>query len=105
LLALLLATALVGVESEWLVKSIHALGEHMGLSQLFMGVVVIAIVGNAAEHASAVWMAWKNRMDLSLEIAVESSLQVSMFVAPVLFALSLMVGHPMPLNFTWPELA
>lgn len=102
--ALLVATVLVGVESEWLVKSIQTMGKHLGLSQLFMGVVVIAIVGNAAEHASAVWMAWKNRMDLSLEIAIGSSLQVAMFVAPVLFVVSLVVGHPMALLFSWSEL-
>jgi Ca2+:H+ antiporter len=102
---LLATTALVSVESEWLVDSIKIAGASLGWSNLFMGVVVIAIIGNAAEHASAVLMAWKNRMDLSLEIAVGSSLQVAMFVAPVLFALSLVVGHPMPLNFTWPELA
>lgn len=103
-LLLFVSTVFVGIESEWLVKSISAIGKNMGLGELFMGVVVIAIVGNAAEHASAVWMAWKNRMDLSLEIAIGSSLQVAMFVAPVLFLVSLLVGHPMSLVFSWPEL-
>lgn len=103
-ISLLVATVLVGVVSEWLVGTLQVIGHRFGLSQTFMGVVVIAIVGNAAEHASAVLMAWKNRMDLSLEIAIGSSMQVAMFVAPVLFFASLAVGHPMALMFTGPEL-
>ncbi len=99
------ATVLVGIESEWLVDSVKQFGHTLGWSEVFLGVIVIAIVGNAAEHASAVWMAWRNHMELSLEIAVGSSLQVAMFVAPILFATSLLVGHPMPLLFSWPELA
>lgn len=102
---LLITTILVGIESEWLVDSIKVVGKQFGWSEVFIGVVVVAIVGNAAEHASAVWMAWKNRMDLSLEIAVGSSLQISMFVAPVLFFTSVLFGHAMPLLFSWPELA
>lgn len=105
ILLLFASTVFVGIESEWLVKSISVIGRNLGLGELFMGVIVIAIVGNAAEHASAVWMAWKNRMDLSLEIAIGSSLQVAMFVAPVLFVVSLLVGHPMSLVFSLPELA
>jgi Ca2+:H+ antiporter len=102
---LLVTTIVVGLESEWLVDSMRELGTSLGWSEVFLGVVVVAVIGNAAEHASAVWMAWKNRMDLSLEIAVGSSLQVAMFVAPVLFFASLLLGHPMPLLFSWPELA
>ena len=102
---LLLTTAIVSVESEWLVGSIEKVGHLLGWSDLFLGVIVVAVVGNAAEHASAVLMAWKNRMDLSLEIAVGSSLQVAMFVAPVLFFVSLLFAHPMPLLFSRPELA
>lgn len=102
---LLAITVVVSFESEWLVGSLQHVGQQLGWSQIFMGVVVVAVVGNAAEHASAVLMAWKNRMDLSLEIAVGSSLQVAMFVAPVLFAVSLLTGHAMPLLFSWPELA
>ncbi|RIV29202.1 calcium/proton exchanger [Alicyclobacillaceae bacterium I2511] len=104
-LRLSVATVLVGIESEWLVGSINEFGHVLGWSEMFLGVIVIAIVGNAAEHASAVWMAWRNHMELSLEIAVGSSLQVAMFVAPILFATSLLVHHPMPLLFTGPELA
>jgi Ca2+:H+ antiporter len=102
---LLVTTVLVGLESEWLVDSMKSLATTFGWSEVFMGVVVVAVIGNVAEHASAVWMAWKNRMDLSLEIAVGSSLQVAMFVAPILFFASLFIGNPMPLLFSWPELA
>lgn len=104
-LVLLTTTIIVGFESEWLVGSLKSLGQSWGWSEIFMGVVIVAVVGNAAEHASAVLMAWKNRMDLSVEIAVGSSLQVAMFVAPVLFAVSIFLGDPMPLLFSWPELA
>ncbi|MCL6637885.1 MAG: calcium/proton exchanger [Alicyclobacillus sp.] len=104
--AVLVATTVcVGVVSEWLVSSLEHLAHSLGWSEVFMGVIVVAIVGNAAEHASAVWMAVKNRMDLSLEIAVGSTLQVAMFVAPLLFVASLLLGRPMPLLFSWPELA
>jgi len=102
---LLAATLLVGIESEWLVGRVRQVGAVLGWSDVFMGVIVVAIIGNAAEHASAVWMAWKNRMDLSLEIAVGSTLQIAMFVAPLLVIASLFMGHPMPLVFSWPELA
>jgi len=97
-------TVLVSIASEWLVTSVKYAGQDLHWSELFMGVVVVAIVGNAAEHVSAVMMAWKNRMDLTMEIAVGSSLQVAMFVAPILFLVGFAVGHPMPLSFSWPEL-
>lgn len=102
---LCIATVLVGIESDWLVAGVKQVGHSLGWSEMFIGVIVVAIVGNAAEHASAVWMAWKDRMDLSLEIAVGSTLQVAMFIAPVLFFVSVLTGHLMPLLFTWPELA
>ncbi|MFV1995481.1 MAG: cation transporter, partial [Verrucomicrobiales bacterium] len=70
----------------------------------FVGVIVIAIIGNAAEHSTAVLMACKNRMDLSLGIAIGSSIQVALFVAPVLVLLSHFIGPaPMDLVFTLPE--
>ncbi|MCL6453695.1 MAG: calcium/proton exchanger [Alicyclobacillus sp.] len=101
---LAVTTVLVSFESEWLVGSLDAVARQLGWSEVFMGVIIVAIVGNAAEHASAVWMAWKNRMDLSLEIAVGSTLQVAMFVAPVLLLAAMLMGQPMNLLFTWPEL-
>jgi Ca2+:H+ antiporter len=102
---LVLATILVSLESDWLVESVKHIATQLGWSEAFIGIVVVAVVGNAAEHASAVWMAWKDRMDLSLEIAIGSSLQVAMFIAPILFFTSLFLGNPMPLLFSWPELA
>ncbi len=102
---LLFSTVLVSLESDWLVESVRDIATRLGWSEAFIGIVVVAIVGNAAEHASAVWMAWKDRMDLSLEIAIGSSLQVAMFIAPILFFVSLSFKNPMPLLFSWPELA
>lgn len=103
-LLLLVATLLVSIESDWLVGDVRFIASGLGWSEIFIGVVVVAIIGNAAEHASAVWMAWKNRMDLSLEIAVGSTLQVAMFIAPVLFFVGLLMGHPFQLVFSLPEL-
>nr|WP_262927006.1 calcium/proton exchanger [Alicyclobacillus suci] len=103
-IVLLISTVLVSIESDWLVENVKSIAAGLGWSEVFIGVVVVAIIGNAAEHASAVWMAWKNRMDLSLEIAVGSTLQVAMFIAPVLFFVSLMMGNPFELVFSWPEL-
>lgn len=102
---LVLSTLFVSIESDWLVESVKHIASQLGWSEAFIGIVVVAVVGNAAEHASAVWMAWKDRMDISLEIAIGSSLQVAMFIAPVLFFVSLFLGNPMPLLFSWPELA
>jgi len=97
------STVLVSLESDWLVGSVRSIAAQLGWSEVFIGVVVVAIIGNAAEHASAVWMAWKNRMDLSLEIAVGSTLQVAMFIAPVLFFIGALMGVPFTFAFTWPE--
>jgi Ca2+:H+ antiporter len=105
IVVLCLATLVVGYESELLVHTIEHVSKSFGWSQTFIGVIVVAIIGNAAEHSSAVFMAWKNRMDISLEIAVGSSLQIAMFVTPVLVFLSFAVGHPMSFVFAWPEIA
>ncbi len=102
---LVLSTVFVSIESDWLVEGVRHIAQVLGWNEAFIGIVVVAVVGNAAEHTSAVWMAWKDRMDLSLEIAIGSSLQVAMFIAPILFFASLFIGHPMPLLFSWPELA
>ena len=94
------ATILVAWMSEILVGSIQPAADYLGLSSGFVGVFVVAILGNAAEHATAVTVAIKNRMDLSLAIAIGSSVQVALFVAPVLVLLSLAIGpHPMDLAF------
>ncbi len=103
--ALAIATALVAWLSEFLVGSIEAARRTLGLPEIFVGVVVIAFVGNAAEHSTAVWSAWKNKMDLSLGIATGSSLQMALFVTPVLVLASYGFGTPMNLEFSLPEIA
>ncbi|MFC5603458.1 calcium/proton exchanger [Sporosarcina koreensis] len=104
IIILLLSTIAVAYVSEQLVHTFETLGEKFGWSELFIGVIIVAIVGNAAEHFSAITMAMKNRMDVAVEIAVGSTLQVAMFVAPILVLLSLMMPQSMPLVFTIPEL-
>jgi Ca2+:H+ antiporter len=101
---LLISTALVALLSEFLVGSIENVRSSLGLTEVFIGVIVVAIIGNAAEHSTAVTMAMKNKMDLSVGIAVGSSLQIALFVAPVLVFLSYAFGRPMDLEFTMPEI-
>jgi len=100
---LLIATALVALLSEFLVGTIENVRDSVGLTEVFVGVIVVAIVGNAAEHSTAILMAMKNKMDLSVGIAIGSSLQIALFVAPVLIFLSYLFGRPMDLEFTVPE--
>ena len=85
-----------------MVTSIKPTASEFGLSDAFVGVFVVAIVGNAAEHATAVSAAWKDRMDLSLSIAIGSSVQVALFVAPVLVLTSLFLG-PAPMDLAFPS--
>jgi Ca2+:H+ antiporter len=104
---LLLAVAgfAVGGMSEILVHSIEDASKAIGLSTFFIGAVVVAIVGNAAEHWVAVLVAYKNKMDLAVNIAIGSSAQVALFVAPLLVLLSFVFGpHPMPLVFNGYEI-
>lgn len=96
---LLVVTLAVAVESELLVGSLEAATESLGLSPLFTGVILLPIIGNAAEHATAVTVALKNKMDLSVSVAVGSSLQIALFVAPVLVIAGWVIGQPMDLNF------
>lgn len=104
ILVLLIATLAVAYISENLVHTFEYIAESFGWSELFIGVIIVAIVGNAAEHASAIVMAYKNKMDIAVEIAIGSTLQIAMFVAPVLVLLSLFFEQTMPLVFTMPEL-
>ncbi len=104
LLILAASTVAVAYVSERLVHTFEEVGDAFGWSELFIGVIIVAIVGNAAEHASAVIMAYKNKMDIAVEIAVGSTLQVAMFVAPVLVLISLFFEKSMSLVFTLPEL-
>jgi Ca2+:H+ antiporter len=104
-IALAVAGVLVGVMSEVLVGSITETSEAIGLSQFFIGVIVVAIVGNAAEHWVAVLVAMKDKMDLAVNIAVGSSAQVALFVAPVLVIASFFIGpYPLALVFNGFEL-
>jgi Ca2+:H+ antiporter len=104
LLILGAATGLVAWMSEILVGSVEATAHALGMTDVFIGVVVVAIIGNAAEHSTAVMMAVRNRMDLAMGIAIGSSVQIALFVAPVLVLLSPLLGpRPMDLVFTLPE--
>lgn len=102
LLILAGATAAIAWVSEILVGAIEPTAHEFGLSSVFVGVFVVAILGNAAEHASAITAAMKNHMDLSLAIAIGSSVQVALFVAPVLVLASLWVG-PAPMDLVFPS--
>jgi Ca2+:H+ antiporter len=105
LISLAVAGVLVGIMSEVLVGSIEEASKDIGISQFFVGIFVVAIVGNAAEHWVAVLVATKDKMDLSVNIAIGSSAQIALFVAPVLVLLSFVVGpEPMPLVFNGYEL-
>src|SRR3954453_4952426 len=102
---LAIAGAFVGVMSEILVGSIEEASKQIGLSEFFVGVFIVAIVGNAAEHYVAVVVAHKNKMDLAVNIAIGSSAQIALFVAPVLVLLSFAFGDfPMALVFNGYEL-
>jgi Ca2+:H+ antiporter len=104
ILFLVLATAMVGFTSEWLVGTLEEVTHKFGLSELFVGAFLIAIIGNAAEHSAAVMMAMKNKVGAAVEIAIGSSLQIALFVAPVLILASFFMGNTMDIVFTTYEL-
>src|SRR6266567_3386449 len=97
---LLGASLLVGLESELLVSALNPALQTLKISPIFVGLILIPIIGNAAEHASAVFFAIRNKVDVTLEIAVGSSTQVALFVAPAMVFISLLVGRPMDFIFT-----
>ena len=99
------STVLVALMSEFLVGAMEETTEELGLSKLFVGLIVVPIVGNAAEHSSAIFLAAKNKMDVSIEIAIGSSTQIALFIAPVLVFVSLLAGQPLDLIFTPIEIA
>jgi Ca2+:H+ antiporter len=103
-LILLLATVFVAWLSEILVSAVGPVVETFGITEFFLGVIIIPLVGNVAEHLVAVQAAWKNEMDLSLAISVGSSMQIALFVAPVLVFISLAIGNPLTLIFNEFEL-
>ena len=100
---LVLATVFVALVSEFLVGAVEGARETLGLTEVFVGVIIVAIIGNAAEHSSAILLAARNKMDITIGIAVGSSLQIALLVAPVLIFASYLFGSPMNLEFTLPE--
>jgi len=103
ILVLIGATVFIGLESEILVGAVEPMTEAVGLSEFFVGIILIPIIGNAAEHSTAIVMALKNKMDVAMEIAIGSSLQIILFVTPVLIFLSLLFT-PMSIVFNEFEL-
>ena len=103
LLIMVVAVAGLAIMSEFLVSSLDVVTETFGLSEFFVGIILVPLIGNVAEHLVAVQVAMKNQMDLSLSIALGSSLQIALFVAPVLVFISLAMGNPMTLEFNHPE--
>ncbi|WP_197446684.1 calcium/proton exchanger [Tautonia plasticadhaerens] len=97
---LLVATSFVAIMSEILIGAVEHTSQAFGLSEVFVGVIIVAIVGNAAEHSTAILVALKNKMDLSVGIAIGSALQIALFVAPVLVFASYLREEPMDLLFT-----
>ena len=99
-LLLLASTGLVAVCAEFLVDSIDYLVQNSGISQAFVGLIILPIVGNAAEHVTAVTMASKNKMDVAINIALGSSIQIALFVTPVIVLLGWAIGSNMSLYFS-----
>ncbi len=99
-LILVVATGFIAWMSELLVHAVEPASKAVGLTEIFVGVIVVAVIGNAAEHSTAVLVAMKNQMDLAYNIAVGSSMQIALFVAPSLVFLSFAIGQPMNLLFT-----
>lgn len=102
LLVLVAATAAVALEAELVSGALEATAESFGLSTFFLGIIVLPIVGNAAEYFSAIYFARKNQMGMVVNISVGATLQVALLTAPVLVLASYLVGHPMSLVFSNP---
>jgi len=99
-LVLVVAALLTAFMSELLVGAVQLAAKALGLTEVFVGVILVAIIGNAAEHSTAVLVAYRNKMDLAVNIAIGSSIQIALFVAPVLVFVSHFLGRPMDLIFT-----
>lgn len=104
LLALALSTLFLAWLSEILVETIEAVVQSLGVTEFFLGVIIVPLVGNVVEHLVAVQAAWKNKMDLSLAITLGSSMQIALFVAPLLVFISLLGPEPLTLIFNQFEL-
>ncbi len=98
IIELILATVFIAIESEIFVGSVEPMTSAMGLSEFFVGIIIVPVIGNAAEHSTAIIMAVKNKMNVSIEIALGSSLQIILFVTPVLIFISLLF-KPMSMVF------
>jgi len=98
-IALILITVCVAVCAEYLVGSIDAIVESAHISKTFVGLILLPIVGNAAEHVTACVVAYKNKMDLAIGVAIGSSMQIALFVTPFLVILGWIMGQPMTLHF------
>ena len=92
------------ISSELLIQTVEPVMAGLGISEFFIGIIFIPLIGNVAEHLVAVQVAARNQMDLSVEIAISSSLQIALFVAPVLVFISLIFGNPLQLIFNELEL-
>jgi Ca2+:H+ antiporter len=99
-LVLLGASTLMALVAEGLVHAVHQAGTAWGVNEVFLGFIVLAIVGNAAEHSTAVVLAMRNQMDTALNISMQSSVQIALFVTPMLVFVSYPLGHPMDLLFS-----
>jgi Ca2+:H+ antiporter len=104
-IVLAVSTLGIVIMSELLVGSVEHVVAQTGISEFFLGIILVPIIGNVAEHLVAITVAYKNKMDLSMEIAVSSSLQIALFVAPILVFISLLMGNPLTLVFNPFELA
>lgn len=104
IIVLVMATVIIAFESEMLVGAIEPLTKVIGISEFFVGIILIPIVGNAAEHSTAIWMSMKNKMTIATEIAVGSCLQIVLFVMPVLILIGAFIGRPMSVVFNTFEL-
>jgi Ca2+:H+ antiporter len=100
LLVLVGSSVLMGFVAEELVQAVDDAGRAWGINEVFLGFVVVAIVGNAAEHSTAVLLAMRNQMDTALNISMQSSAQIALFVTPMLVFLSFPLGHPLDIVFT-----
>ena len=101
---LLIATIIVAIESELLVTGIKSASLSIGLSELFIGAIIIAIITNIAEKSAAIHFALKNRLDVSLEIGLSSAIQIALFVVPIIVLLSPFIGYPFSLVFSMFEI-
>jgi Ca2+:H+ antiporter len=104
LIVLAVATGATALISEIMVHSLDGFAKSAGLSQFFISVVIVAVVGNAAEHGGAIVIARRDNLRLATEIAISSSAQVALFVTPTIVLLSWAVSPPLPLSFRWEEL-